>query len=466
MNVMPRYLLAVLMLGVGPSVISADEPDANAIDVFNQRILPIFRSPNPSSCVQCHLASVDLKQYILPSHEQTFVSLRDQGLINLDAPDQSKILTLIRMGDKDADVGAKLIHEKTRKAEYRAFAAWVKACCNDERLRSLPKSNTLAKPPHADGVIRHARKSRIVDSFTRNIWSQRMRCFPCHTPHEIDPSNPKHKQAIKQQKKMAETFDEDTLKRMRFFHKTPEETLQYLLSDSADTPNNRLPLLNLQDPKRSLLLLKPLSKLPKRGPDKTFEDPTYMEPISHMGGLKMHKNDQSYKSFLAWIGDYANVTSGRYTAVDQLPADNWFPTQSVLRLKLTPDDWETGSVVQLFVFARSDRGDQAWSPEPIAFTQGTVTPRQMVNGALFLLPDTTSDADNSPPKLTAGDYLIKVFLDRNGRIEKDPTAMLNNDEFVGQAKLTGANWKPGFKFSEVLEAKILKNPSAKTASRD
>ncbi len=30
-------------------------------EVFKQRILPIFRSSNPSSCTECHLAGVDLK---------------------------------------------------------------------------------------------------------------------------------------------------------------------------------------------------------------------------------------------------------------------------------------------------------------------------------------------------------------------------------------------------------------------
>ena len=158
------------------------EDDASSL--FHQRIMPIFRSPDPSSCVQCHLSSVDLKDYILPSHEQTFISLRDQGLVDLDHPQDSKILKLIEMGDKDTDQQAKLIHDKTRRAEYEAFSAWIVACCRDKELRNAPvnKESTQAKPAISDEVIRHARKDRVLDSFVRNIWSQRMRCFPCHTP--------------------------------------------------------------------------------------------------------------------------------------------------------------------------------------------------------------------------------------------------------------------------------------------
>src|SRR5436305_11519573 len=108
-------LLATLL--VLPALGAADPSPAQ---VFETRLLPIFKSPNPSSCVQCHLAGVDLKNYILPSHEQTFVSLRDQGLIDLDRPEKSKILALIQRGAADR-AGAALLHQQTRRAEYEAF---------------------------------------------------------------------------------------------------------------------------------------------------------------------------------------------------------------------------------------------------------------------------------------------------------------------------------------------------------
>src|SRR5262245_63690756 len=99
MRIVNRLALAALAaLFVLASDLRADDQDK----VFESRILPIFKSPNPSSCVQCHLAGVDLKDYILPSADKTFRSLRDQGLIDLSAPEKSKILTLISMGDADA----------------------------------------------------------------------------------------------------------------------------------------------------------------------------------------------------------------------------------------------------------------------------------------------------------------------------------------------------------------------------
>ena len=77
-------LLTVLCCCIAANFALGADGAADAQTVFERRILPIFKSPNPSSCTECHLAGVDLKNYILPSHEKTFLSLRDQGLIDLD----------------------------------------------------------------------------------------------------------------------------------------------------------------------------------------------------------------------------------------------------------------------------------------------------------------------------------------------------------------------------------------------
>ncbi len=386
-------LATVVMCGITWSTAMAQTvADGNVIDpleLFEQRIMPIFKSPDPSSCVQCHLAAVDLKDYILPSHEQTFVSLRDQGLIDLEQPENSKILTLIRMGEKDLDKGARLIHEKTRNAEYEAFATWIKACCHDPHIRDLPELETTerAGPQKPDAVIRHARKSRVVDSFVRNVWSQRMRCFPCHTPHELDESNPKHKTPIQKQQEFAEQYGQELARRIRIFQETPEATMQHLIERSRNTPEGELPLIDLQNPQKSLLVMKPTSKLPGKDDAGKLLVPSAGEPVSHMGGLKMHPDDQSYKSFIAWIQDYARVVGDRYASVEELPADNWYPSKLVLRVAGAPEEWPIGIPVQLFVYSWN-ASDQSWESEPIAFTQGTVTPRRMVNGSLFLLAST------------------------------------------------------------------------------
>lgn len=425
---------------------SASQPvaDAEPLELFNQRIMPIFRSPNPSSCVQCHLAAVDLKQYILPSHEATFASLRKQGLIDLERPSESKILELIGMGDRDADRQARLIHAKTRRAEYEAFAAWIEACCLDSQLleRTSSVDGEAAGPSKPDPVIRHARKSRLVESFVRNVWSQRMRCFPCHTPHEIDPNNPQHQKPAERQREMVKQYG----RRVNIFLETPEATLQQMIVNSRKSTETHLPMFNLDDPRKSLLVLKPTSKLPPKNENGTFERASSVEPVAHMGGLKMHVDDQSYKSFVSWIQDYANVVGDRYQSVDDLPADNWYPTQIVLRMKDCPDSWPAKTPVQLFVYERNEL-EAAGSAEPIAFTQGTVTPRGIVNGALFLLQQPPNDAPAD--ELPAGEYRIAIHVDKQGLLDKDPTLLLGEDTRVGQVHVK-SDWPQGFRDATMI----------------
>lgn len=412
--------------------------------------------------MQCHLSSVDLKDYILPSHKKTFLSLRDQGLVDLKEPENSKILTLISMGEKDLDKGAKLIHEKMRKAEFEAFAAWIEACAKDEALCSLPPLTAAerAQPAHSVEVIRHARKSRLVDSFVRNVYSQRFRCFPCHTPGDIDPKNPRHAVPIKNMKKFKENYPQ-VANRMGIFKETPEATLAYLIEHSRKTYDGNVPMLNLRDPKNSLLILKPLSKLPPKGEDGKLTIPQSARAgmMSHMGGLKMHHDDQSYKSIVAWIQDYSKVVQGQYRSVDELPADNWFATKLIVRVLQTPDEWQAGTPVQLFVHSWNAETEN-WAKKPIAFTQGTVTPRHMVNGALFLLApknrEITKNWNPEAAKLPRGRYLVKAYVDSEKKLAKDATILLDESDFYGQAEIRSARWREGFRQAESVSGDLLK----------
>jgi hypothetical protein len=453
---MPRLILiTATLIGLSLStLINTRAEDAGsppkALELFEQRIMPIFRSPQPSSCVQCHLASVDLKDYILPSHERTFVSLRDQGLIDINHPEKSKILTLIQMGEKDLDRGAKLIHEKTRKAEYEAFVAWIKACCGDPKLASLPSLTgaDVARPDRPDPVIRHTRKDRILDSFIRNVWSQRMRCFPCHTPNELDQNLAQHEKPRETHRQFVEQFGQ----RMNIFRQTPEETLRQLILSSKKPPKDRLPLINVEQPTSSLLLLKPLAKLPAKDEDDQFLPPSSIEPVTHMGGRKMFPDDHTYKSFLAWIQDYARVVADEYASPADLPLDNWYPTNHTLRLTDAPESWPVMTVVQLFIHAWDDKR-AAWQTAPIAFTQGLVTPKRLVFGNLILLADKDKSAEwnSHGVKLPPGKYLIKAYVDSQKRLSDNPTMLLGETDYFGQAEIE-AQWREGFPQAEPLSA--------------
>ncbi|MEN9673693.1 MAG: hypothetical protein RL553_1958, partial [Planctomycetota bacterium] len=93
----PFFVSFLIIIGASETI-AADSPKV----VFEKRILPIFKSPNPSSCTECHLVNLDIKNYILSTSEKTFLSMRDQGLVDMKEPEKSRILKFISMKDTNS----------------------------------------------------------------------------------------------------------------------------------------------------------------------------------------------------------------------------------------------------------------------------------------------------------------------------------------------------------------------------
>jgi hypothetical protein len=438
----PALAPAILaILAVAPaSTTTAAESDTPAA-LFERRILPIFKSPNPSSCTQCHLAGVDLKNYILPSSEKTFISLRDQGLVDLAAPETSKILKLINMRDTagspspDGTVsgggaayttgadqqGAELIHEKTRQAEYEAFAAWIKACAADPKLAALPKlaAAELAGPKRPPEVIRHARKDALLESFENNVWAMRFRCMSCHI--EGTPENTKLR---------AEHGDQ-----VAWIKKEgAAATMNYLIGSK---------LIDVEKPENSLLLLKPL------------------KAVEHGGGKKFLQGDQGYQAFRTWLEDYAKIVKDRYATAEALPKTAGQPagfgTNLWFKLTNTPPAWGDG-LVRADVHAW-DAAKQAWEAAPIATTdRQNNTKMRIWQHTLTLLSAKESDRAGAwrsgKPTLPAGRYLVRVYVPAAagprlggtrgaGASAPDWRNPPRPSDYAGQAEFT-ANWGEGY----------------------
>jgi hypothetical protein len=411
---MLRYAQVLIAIVLAGAPTRAAEPTPQ--EVFEKRILPIFKSPDPSSCTQCHLAGVDLKNYILPSHEKTFLSLRDQGLINLDRPEESKILRLINMKEGD-DKGADLIHAKARAAEHEAFTAWIRASCADARLRNAPplKAEDRAAPPRPAEVIRHARKDRLLNSFENTVWAMRFRCMNCHT--QGTPENDKLRK---------EHGD-----RVAWVKGDAGATMSYLVGSK---------LIDTREPEKSLLLLKPLGE------------------VKHGGGKKFLPGDQGYKAFRGWLEEYAKTVRDGYPTAADLPKTagrpERFGTEAWLKLDKTPPEWgDRLLAVQLYAW---DEAKRAWEAEPIATSdRGVWGGGKLWQHTLTVLAAKDSERARSwkrgKPALPAGRYLVKVYVDREGRLAKDWTATMGESDFVGQAEVT-SRWPTGYSTMTVIDA--------------
>ncbi len=377
---------------------AASGANPSPAEVFERRIVPIFKSPNPSSCVQCHLSGVDLKDYILPDAERTFRSLRDQGLIDLDEPEKSKIVALIGMGG-DAEA-ATAVTAKLRAAERGAFLAWIAACAADPALRAAPRldAGELGRPARPDAVVRHARKDRVLESFEKNVWAWRFRCMNCHT--EGTPQNDK----------LLEEYGD----RVAWVKKDgAAATLEYLIASK---------LIDPVKPENSLLLRKPLGE-------------------KHEGGTKFAVGDDAYKGFRAWVEDVAAIRAGKYAAEKDLPpADagpERFGTDVWLKLTDCPPAWGD-KLIQVRLFAW-DAAAGKWEDAPVAVSDRVVFGKgKLWQHNLTLLAAKGSDRAKAwrtkTPTLPAGKYLARAYLDADGRLAKDWKAELGGADLAGRVE--------------------------------
>jgi hypothetical protein len=408
-----NLLLMTFMFTLAPpqASVAEAEPYRNALEIFERRIAPLMRSPNPSSCSECHLSGVDLKDYIRDSPEKTFVSLRDQGLINLEEPSKSKILDLIRMSEPNSP----LMTQQTRQMELEAFTAWLEVSCQSERLVNAPPSpkEELAAPSVPVEVIRHARKDRVFDSFVANVWNQIERCAGCHSGR-----NPDLKKLIdKHGEQVWWAFD------------APEQTFNSIIEREY---------IDVRSPEMSWLLMKPTMQ------------------IDHGGGKKMEIGDQGYKQFRRFIEDYAAVVQGQYsnaaelpeaTEVERIGSGIWF------KVSPTPEVWADKLLGVLVFPFDEERG--TFSETPTAESDRRVWGKGKLwqHNLILLAPKGTTQARRlrEERRLPEGRYLVKFFCDPNGELEEDWQVELNDERFfVGQLELT-TDWPVGYQQMVVVE---------------
>ncbi len=383
--------------------------DANsaALALFKQRIVPILNAANPSSCSECHLSGVDLKQYIHADQHQTFAGLRDGGLIDIENPDNSKLLRFIkRSPDKPSPLS-----EKVREQEYEAFRAWIHAAVKDPALAAATTQDAALGPDLPVEVIRHARRDRVLASFIENVWSEVGRCAACHSPD-------------RNQKQVKEHGPQVSWIKLR----DPAATLQYMLD--AD-------LIDVVAPEESMLLTKPTMQ------------------VDHGGGKKLEIGDRTYKQFRRFIDDYVATAAGTYKTPDDLPPPVAELSQSTdIWLKLTgvPEELDK-KVLQVDLYRWNDEAS-GWSTDRWATADRPIfgKGRLWQNHLSLIAPRDSQRAKNirNEDKLPPGKYLVKVYVDHDGKQQMLYPYEMGDDEFVGQVEVR-SNWPVGYGRMTVIE---------------
>jgi len=394
--------LLVVLLSLGADVLRADD----AAEIFERRIRPIARSERASSCAECHFAGVDLKQYILDDAAQTFAALREAGLVNVERPADSKLLTFIaRKPDREDALLAKV-----RAEEYAAFKAWIEAAVKDPTvLRAEAPARPIGSPLPAE-VLRHSRKDRVLQSFVENIWVEIERCEGCHSPEKNQKQVKAHGERVSW-----------------ISPRDPAGTLAKAVAQG---------IIDIDAPESSLILQKPAGL------------------VEHGGHRKFLPGSRTDKQFRRFLNDYAAVVNETYRSAADLPAptaDVVIATGQHLRVTDLPREW--GDRLLRVDLYRWDNGH--WSERPVAVGDNPINGKagQWQTMVFAVLPRDAVSAGRLLEKraLPPGRYQARLFVDRENHLADDRDYELGAADAIGAVEFNGP-WPVGYQPPKIIAA--------------
>jgi hypothetical protein len=273
--------------------------DEGATALYQRKIEPILRDDRPASCNQCHLPGIDLSLFVKDTPCQTMACLDSLGLVDFAQPERSTVLSWIERAKPQST----LITSDIIAQEYDGMLEWIRysascgkrACgeftdpCNEK----LPGASTRCDVTLSVGTgfmdAGDCSELTLERLFSADVYQWRERCYPCHFRSDVQvPQAPKWISDVNAQKIDASTA----------CAAASLETMRTVLDRGY---------VDLEQPERSLMLLKPLS----------------MEGggVAHGGGPKFDgPADPSYQTFLAWIRRYASCSAQDPTLPRPAPA--------------------------------------------------------------------------------------------------------------------------------------------------
>ncbi len=186
-------------------------------------------------------------------------------------------------------------------------------------------------------------------------------------------------------------------------------------------------IVNSDEPLESMLLTKPTMQ------------------VEHGGGQKMVVGDRTYKQFRRFIDDYASVVNAKYTAANDLPeesdevslvTDIWF------KLTEVPESYDQ-MLLQADLYRWTGDG---WSEHRVATSDRLVFGKGKLwqHSLSLTAPRDSKWADEMKSKqLPGGRYLVKLYIDQTGKLQKDFSAELGDEDFVGQVEVE-SQWPVGY----------------------
>jgi hypothetical protein len=172
-----------------PAVCNDDDVD---LTIFEDRIAPLLRDDNPSTCNECHLAGIDLGLYAKGGDEcTTLACMVEVGIVDLEAPEDSLVLDWMMRGSPDST----LVTSEVRQQERDGMLEWIESrsacsaracptiddpCGRGSQAPCETPDSQHDLPPRGFDDPGDCSDVTVERAFGELVYSWRGRCFPCH----------------------------------------------------------------------------------------------------------------------------------------------------------------------------------------------------------------------------------------------------------------------------------------------
>ena len=181
--------VSVSLVAVGVSTGCTEASDtcdeASRRREFQLRIEPLLAEGRTHTCSQCHLTGLDLTAYVRDTPCETFACLRQQNLVDVERPEESRVLSWIGRAQPDS----KLITTEVIEEEREALSEWITynsecATCDQVECPDA-QSEDRCTPEWPQGELEENDPGDCSDDtlyqvFHEAVYVSRGRCSPCH----------------------------------------------------------------------------------------------------------------------------------------------------------------------------------------------------------------------------------------------------------------------------------------------
>ena len=147
-------------------------------ELYTRYVEPFVSGAVAQSCGQCHMTGIDMSLYAQDTPCDTMACMVSQGVVDLDNPTGSSLLTMIGMGDPNSSVF-------DVDVEHDAMLEWIEwsAQCHEQVCEATesPCAENSGAASTGTNPIGDCSEEDLLTVFWNSVIVDRGRCLTCHS---------------------------------------------------------------------------------------------------------------------------------------------------------------------------------------------------------------------------------------------------------------------------------------------